>query len=243
MTFDPFGDYDTNGYLRNYGNLKDREFVKIQEHSAFVSNLDEALDFLSPANSPEITYQSFLDVHRILFSDFYPWAGQDRLSLGVGRNVGKGDAVEFEQSDRSRQAVEWGLHLAAKGLRQKPGAVMGAFAWAHPFLDGNGRTMLLVHTELCGRAGFAIDWTKSGKNAYLDALTKELWRPDKGLLDGYFVPLIYEVSPREDWRQRILHIQGIDGAHSPELNIAYHSDDPNGPARYDEIRRARGEDL
>jgi cell filamentation protein len=34
-------------------------------------------------------------------------------------------------------------------LAKKPGVVMGQFAWGHPFLDGNGRTMLIVHTELC----------------------------------------------------------------------------------------------
>ncbi|WP_269503527.1 Fic family protein [Burkholderia sp. IMCC1007] len=104
-------------------------------------------------------------------------------------HVGKGDgAVEFERADRSQQAVEWGLRLAASMHRGQagPGDVMGAFAWGHPFLDGNGRTMLLVHTELCPRAGIAIDWGSSRKNAYPDALTEELWNPGKGRLDAYF---------------------------------------------------------
>lgn len=32
MIFDPFGDYETLGYLRNVDGLKDREIIKIQEH-------------------------------------------------------------------------------------------------------------------------------------------------------------------------------------------------------------------
>jgi cell filamentation protein len=48
-------------------------------------------------------------------------------------------------------------------MRQKPGEVMGYLAHGHPFLDGNGRTIMLVHAELARRAGFGIDWGSTGK--------------------------------------------------------------------------------
>jgi cell filamentation protein len=73
----------------------------------------------------------------------------------------------------------------------------------------------------------------------LDALTKELWNPNKGILDNYFAPLIYPADRRLGWRERILAVQGLDGAYAPEQNIAYESDDPNGVARYNEMKRAR----
>ncbi|WP_226981161.1 Fic family protein [Vibrio litoralis] len=28
---------------------------------------------------------------------------------------------------------------------------MGFFAYGHPFIDGNGRIMLIIHNELCHR--------------------------------------------------------------------------------------------
>jgi hypothetical protein len=34
--------------------------------------------------------------------------------------------------------------------------------------------MLLVHAELCHRAGFAISWNASRKDDYLETLTREL---------------------------------------------------------------------
>jgi fido (protein-threonine AMPylation protein) len=34
---------------------------------------------------------------------------------------------------------------------KEPSKVMGLFAYGHPFLDGNGRTMLIIHSELCRR--------------------------------------------------------------------------------------------
>lgn len=35
MTFDPFGDFETRGYLRNFAGEKNPEFVKRLEHEAF----------------------------------------------------------------------------------------------------------------------------------------------------------------------------------------------------------------
>ncbi|RSZ60447.1 cell filamentation protein [Massilia atriviolacea] len=243
--FDPFGDVDTRGYLRNHEGLTELDFVRVQEHLHFTANVEEALDYLSPQQSPAISYATFLEVHRILFSHFYPWAGVDRHSLDVGRYLSKGERVQFERSDLSQRAIEWGLRMAAdaKIMRRKPGTVMGSFAWGHPFLDGNGRTMLLVHSELCARAGFAINWLASPKNAYLEALTNELAMPDKGILDNYFEPLICAIPPAADRLDRILSIHGLDGAAGIDLNIAYRGDDPAGPVKYAEMKQRRDASL
>jgi cell filamentation protein len=74
--FDPFGDYASSGYLRNTASEKDLEIIKIAEHEIFRAQLPTALDFL--AQCKRIEYSNFLEVHRILFSALYPWAGEDR---------------------------------------------------------------------------------------------------------------------------------------------------------------------
>lgn len=33
-------------------------------------------------------------------------------------------------------------------MREQPGEVMALLAHAHPFLDGNGRTIMVLHAEL-----------------------------------------------------------------------------------------------
>ena len=53
-------------------------------------------------------------------------------------------------------------------MTAKAGEVMGYLAYGHPFLDGNGRAIMVVHAELAQRAGFSIDWAATGKAAYLD---------------------------------------------------------------------------
>lgn len=241
--FDPFGDFETAGYLRNYEGLKDLGEVKVQEHAFFEANVEDALKYLQSGQGA-LTYEHFLEVHGILFRDFYPWAGNDRQMLDVGRLVGKGE-VQFESSELSRQAVEWGLRMGndQETMRQKPGVVMGAFAWGHPFLDGNGRAMLLVHTALCARAGFSIDWRQSRKNSYLQALTAELQTPDKGILDRYFQPMVYRVVNKDDWLAQIIALPGLDGSSQPDENVAYQDNDRAALQRYSEAKRSRQESL
>ena len=77
------------------------------------------------------------------------------------------------------------------------GEVMGTLAYAHPFLDGNGRTIMVVHTELATRAGIRIDWVRTDKQDYLAALTQELDRPGKGELDSYLKPFVGPAASRD----------------------------------------------
>ena len=75
--FDPFGDFATEGYLRNFDKEKDLEIVKIAEHELFRAQLPAALDFL--AKRKRIEYADFLEVHRILFEGLDARAGVTAL--------------------------------------------------------------------------------------------------------------------------------------------------------------------
>ena len=88
---------------------------------------------------------------------------------------------------------------------------MGYLAYAHPFLDGNGRTIMVVHGVMAQRAGFSIDWAATGKADYLSALTKELDDPGKGHLDAYLKPFIREAVPDERLATEIAQAPGLDG--------------------------------
>jgi cell filamentation protein len=239
--FDPFGDFAQAGYLRNVDGLKDLDEVKVQEHAFFLANVEEALATLRKKRGP-IEYRDFLKTHRILFGGFYPWAGKDRLELGVGQFVGKGERVHFEAAERCRMAVDHGLQLGNDRdvMRAQPGTVMGMFAWGHPFLDGNGRAMLVIHAELCRRASMSIDWTASTKEGYLEALTRELADPGKHL-DTYLLPLARTLARRANLAEYLKTLPGLDGLEEADENIAYAADDPAAIAAYLEAKRTRGE--
>ena len=239
--FDPFRDFERAGYLQNYEQLKDTAEIKLAEHAVFRLNLRRAVDYLQRIVGP-VLYEHALAVHGILFSDFYPWAGKDRQMLGVADGVTKGERVQFAKFQEMRRAFDSGLRDGndPRKMQQIPGKVMGEFAFAHPFLDGNGRTTLLLHAELCHRAGFAIDWQRSSKWDYLEALTREIEDPRHRILDTYFEPLRRSLRPREEWVSLFQSMEGLDGAELDEGTVAYEEGDGRMEARYQEVKRNRG---
>ena len=112
---------------------------------------------------------------------------------------------------------------------------MGQLASAHPFLDGNGRTILLVYMELCFRTKFAINWAKTSKDDYLRTLSDEIRDPFQGHLDGYLSPFVIDISSREEWPEMIGGIKGLDGL--DKEGITYESlDDPEVQRLYKTYR-------
>ena len=90
MTFDPFGDFATRGYLRNIAGEKDRAIVRQMEHAAFTTGLDAAFEALTKRKT--LTYADVLATHRTLFDPVYPWAGDDRAKTAPGLAISKGAA-------------------------------------------------------------------------------------------------------------------------------------------------------
>jgi cell filamentation protein len=210
MTFDVFGDFESRGYLRNAAGLKDPRAVKEFEHRAFVRNVATAVEHLK--NIEHITYQDILDTHKILFQEVYPWAGQDRLTTAPNIGISKGGRDDlFAHPEDVRAAADYALKLGHDKfhMARHPGEVMGYLAHAHPFLDGNGRTIMVVHNELARRAGIGIDWKQTDKEAYIEALTRELDRPGKGELDDYLKPFLGKAIRYERASAMLRELRGL----------------------------------
>lgn len=242
MSFDPFGDFKTAGYLRNTQRLTEPEEVKRIEHSLFLANLDDAIGMLS--TRAVIDYDSFLEVHRILFNDFYPWAGQDRMATAPDLYISKGDA-HFAQASEIRKAVDWGLSIANKkdkNFRENCGTIIGQFAFGHPFLDGNGRTIMLVFGELCYRAGFGIAWERTTKADYLNALTHELDNPRLKPLNTYLAHFITGCVPHKTYSETLIKLPGLSGMErfiDEGLEVAGYTSDSTAEEAYKAYVTAR----
>jgi cell filamentation protein len=237
VTFDPFGDFETQGHLRNVAKEKDPEIVRHLEHAAFLTGIDAALERL--AKIKQLSYSDLLETHRILFEAVYPWAGQDRRTTAPDRAISRG-SVLFAHPDDIQLAANHALtHGQDKEfMKAKPGRVMGYLAYAHPFLDGNGRTIMLVHALLAQRAGFSIDWAATDKADYLSALTQELDDPDKGHLDAYLKPFIREAIPEGRLAEEIVQAPGLDGT-DEQNEVLGKTSDPALKTRYEQQRLKR----
>jgi cell filamentation protein len=239
VTFDPFGDFETNGYLRNVAKEKDLAIVKRLEHTSFLTGIDAA--FVALARQKEIAYEDVLQTHKILFDAVYPWAGEDRTQTAPLLTIKRG-AVIFADPPDIRRAVEYGLRLgqSKQDMITKPGEVMGYLAFGHPFLDGNGRTIMTVHGVMAQRAGFSIDWSGTDKTSYLDSLTRELERPGKGILDEYLKPFVGEPIAYDKLAEQVTNAPGLDGGADVEAaEILGESSDPAVKAQYEAMLKKR----
>jgi cell filamentation protein len=238
--FDPFGDFATEGYLRNFEKEKDLAIVKRAENASFTTGLDEA--FASLAEARTLSYDDVLKTHGILFGAVYPWAGQDRTQTAPKLTVRKGPVI-FANAAEIRAAVEFALRKGQDKdyMKAKPGEIMGYLAYGHPFLDGNGRTIMTVHSVLAQRAGFSIDWSATTKNAYLDALTKEIENPPKGHLDAYLKSFMRDPIAYEQLATAIVQAPGLDGsAQGAALNeVLGNNDEPVVKAQYEAMLMRR----
>ena len=110
----------------------------------------------------------------------------------------------------------------------------------HPFLDGNGRTIIVVHGVMAQRAAISIDWAATDKAGYLGALTKELDDPDKGHLDAYLKPFIREAVGQDRLAVEIALAPGLDG-NDEQNEVLGKASDPALKTRYEqqELKRKR----
>ena len=239
MTFDPFGDFAARGYLRNLAGEKDPGIVRRLEHTSFMTGVDAA--FRQLVRIRRLSYKDVLDTHKILFEAVYPWAGQDRLQTAPELAVGKGPVLFARPSD-IRRAVDYALDKGQDRpvMTARPGEVMGYLAFGHPFLDGNGRTIMVVHAVMAQRAGFSIDWAATAKSHYLAALTKELDEPGSGHLDTYLKPFIREAIADDYLAAGIAQAPGLDG-NAEQNEVLGKTSDPAIRARYEqqELKRRK----
>jgi cell filamentation protein len=240
VTFDPFGDFATEGYLRNFEKEKDLTIVKRAENASFTTGLDEAFATLTKVKV--LSYDDVLETHRILFGAVYPWAGQDRTQTAPKLTIKKGPVI-FANAPEIRAAVEFALRKAQDKdyMKAKPGEIMGYLAYGHPFLDGNGRTIMTVYSVLAQRAGFSIDWSATTKDAYLEALTSEIENPHAGHLDNYLKPFMRDPITHEQFATAIVQAPGLDGSlRDAELNqVLGKADEPDVKAQYETMLTKR----
>jgi cell filamentation protein len=98
-----------------------------------------------------------------------------------------------------------------------------------------------VHSVLTERAGFSIDWSATKKDAYLDALTKEIENPPKGHLDAYLKPFMRDPIAYEHLAAAIVQAPGLDGSvRDAALNqVLGKTDEPAVKAQYEAMLTKR----
>jgi cell filamentation protein len=70
MPFDPFGDFQTRGYLRNSLGVQDRRAIGRAGHLAFRAHVPHAPQ--APTSRETLRNEDVLSTHQQLFGSLYP---------------------------------------------------------------------------------------------------------------------------------------------------------------------------
>jgi cell filamentation protein len=195
------------------------------------------------AGQKRFGYGDVLGTHKILFEAVFPWAGEDRLANAPHLVISKGPVL-FAYPQDIRRSIDYALERGQDRafMASKPGEVMGYLAYSHPFLEGNGRTIMVVHSVLADRTGIRIDWAATGKEDYLSALTREIDRPGKGELDAYLKPFIRKADAKAAIAANVAGAPGLEG--NADNVVLGDIRDPELRTRYDaqEMKRKQTEE-
>ena len=162
------------------------------------------------------------------------------LGRDSGIGVSKGPVL-FARPDLIQRAVGYGLEKGQDKafMLARPGEIMGHLAYGHPFLDGNGRTIMVLHSVLAQRAGFSVNWAATDKSHYLNALTEEIENPKTGALNTYLKPFITDAVANSGLAAAIAAAPGLDG--QLDSAVAGEISDPDLQERYRAQELAREE--
>lgn len=180
-SWDPFGDMETRGILRNHYGTNNGNKLANFEYVSIRKNMPKALAYLGSTKT--INLKAWLKTHEILFSDVFPWAGTAR-KVDVFRGPVKFNlfhllAKEAEAVFKKAEDPDF--------LKNNIGYVYGELAFNHPFLDGNGRSLNTVFTEMLRRSGLKMNWEAVDRSEYLDHLTQAVLLTNYTHLDRYLM--------------------------------------------------------
>lgn len=151
--------------------------VRKLEHVGFSGRVLKALRYLTA--QPYLSYEHLLETHRVLFEFLYPWAGEDRTKHAPNLSIGRGKYRDlFARPDEIRRACDSAISMTAEELVARPGVAFTRLAYAHPFLDMNGRTILTFHSAMIRRVQISVRWDLVAKPQFLGK------RPLRAVLTG-----------------------------------------------------------
>jgi cell filamentation protein len=166
---------DANGVLVNLLGIRDTASLNIAEADLSSARLIELRE--RPIQG-SFDLAHLCAIHRHIFQDVYPWAGQPRVV-----DIGKGDsmflahhqiAARFQGVTRRLAGTRWLADFRGDlaGYSHEAGIVVAEINLIHAFREGNGRTQREFLASLAAEAGFEINWASVSPQAMITACSE-----------------------------------------------------------------------
>lgn len=186
----------TDGVLKNKFGIRDNEELKIKESEVVFKKLVELYE--EPING-NFDKKHLCDIHKYLFEEIYPFAGQYRTVF-----MGKGNLYVT-----SVKNIDIELEIVIKEMNEELATchyfedyarflanTYSALIKVHPFREGNGRTVReflreLVETRI---PNYKLDWSQVDSNNMLEGIRMAFFT--KTLLEMEFQKALVEDKDR-----------------------------------------------
>lgn len=207
MGSDPYVYPNSNVLINNF-NIRDAEKLDQAERLITRVSMRQPLP-----NEHSLTMEGFKEIHKHIFKEIYPWAGEFR-----NINLRRADQnIEFERGpfveiNMRRVFLDLRDDKYLQGLDRDTFSYRAAvyltdINFTHPFREGNGRTQRLFLEHLAKQAGHKLDQSRVDIDKWYDA-SKKSFQNEHGLMTETIKDAI--VGPEKE-KQRIK---------SPELEEA-----------------------
>ena len=158
------------------------------------------------------TFAKLAYIHKKLFEEIYYFAGKLR-----DENISKG-SFRFASALYLWEAVST-VEKMPQGTFEEIIAKYVEMNVAHPFREGNGRSMRLwLDDILKNELGKVIDWSKVDKNKYLQAM-------ERSPISDLEIRNILAAALTEKIADREIFMKGLDASYFYENYYAYRSED------------------
>ena len=125
----------------------------------------------------------FVSIHRFLFEDIYPFAGEFR-SENIAKDNFRFAEFEYIESELNHLLDNLKKENYLEGLDKETLAKRLAYYWAelnvlHPFREGNGRTTREFLRQLALKNGYMLDLQNVDTNSLLNASIKSVYNENE----------------------------------------------------------------
>ena len=158
--------YPGTDTLRNHFGIRDPRKLERAENTCFQERVRQGV----PRGNFDLDHLKA--IHRHLFQDVYPWAGEiRRTDISKGSWFHPHQRIELGMADVHKRLTQQNFlkGLDRKEFAAQAGQIMGDVNHCHPFREGNGRAQLQYLKQLGAQAGHSIDLTRLEPKEWIEA--------------------------------------------------------------------------
>lgn len=162
--------YPGTALLKNIPDLRTQDELDAFEAASTMQRADE------PLPTGRFTVRHYQAIHRHLFQDVYPWAGQFR-SVRMSKEQSAFCYPEYIIQEMkvlfaSLAAKHFLRNLTLPAFARDAAEFLTTLNAIHPFREGNGRTQTLFLALIADRAGHPLDLEKLAPEQFLSAMVR-----------------------------------------------------------------------